>query len=636
MGEHNVSKTLSGSHLRAFMRSLFNDLHALDRLISDNKIESGISRIGAEQEVFLVGRNWQPACVSPEILKIIDDPHFTTELSKFNIEINLDPLVLDRDCLRRMEEQLSRLLLKARQAAAGMNVEIALIGILPTVNKGDLALKNLTPGPRYIALNKALSELRGEPYEFHIRGQDELFLKHDSIMVESCNTSFQVHLQVEAEQFANLYNIAQVLAGPLLAAATNSPLLFGRRLWRETRIALFQQAVDTRNSNYYLRELSPRVTFGTQWVKSSVLEIYREDITRFRPLFDLDRHEDSLAHLAEGETPQLKALRMHNGTVYRWNRACYGVTDGKPHLRIENRVLPAGPTIVDEVANAALWLGMMRGCADQYRDITKQFAFEDAKMNFYNAARLGLQAQLTWLNGENIPAQQLLCHRLVPLAREGLQECGISSDDIDRYMSVIERRVCSGQTGSEWLLRSYAGTAGHGTYGERLNMLTAAVIKRQKEGHPVAEWTLANAEESGEWKQNYLKVEQYMTTDLFTVQEDEPLELVLSLMNWHRIRHVPVEDHARRLVGLVSYRNIMQLVADSWHDQEKETMAVADIMKRNPITVSPQTPTLTAIELMQKHRVSCLPVVFNDRLVGIITERDFIKITAGLLKEKLK
>ena len=220
----------------------------------------------------------------------------------------------------------------------------------------DLGLENMTPHPRYYALNEAMGALRDGAYELYIKGLDELLLKHDSVMLEACNASFQIHFQSDADEFPNLYNIAQVVAAPVLAAATNSPLLFGRRLWRETRIALFQQSVDTRSSMDFLRERSPRVTFGRDWVQRSVVEVFQEDISRFRALVTGEIEEDSLEQLAAGKIPRLRALCLHNGTVYRWNRACYGLTDGKPHLRIENRVLPSGPTVTDEVANAVLFL----------------------------------------------------------------------------------------------------------------------------------------------------------------------------------------------------------------------------------------------------------------------------------------
>lgn len=636
MGEKNVVSHLSGEELRIFIKCLLKDLRALEKMLEEEKFETGVARIGAEQEIFLVGADWRPATLAMEVLKKIDDPHFTTELSRFNIELNLDPIDFGSNCLSQMEQQLTKLITKGRKAAAELEVELALIGILPTIRKSDLTLDNLTPLPRYHSLNQALEQLRGRPYEFHIRGLDELTVKHDSIMVESCNTSFQVHLQVDPDKFADYYNIAQLLAGPVLAVSTNSPLLFGKRLWQETRIALFQQSVDTRHSSFYMRESSPRVTFGTKWIRDSVLELYHEDASRFQPLLGADLDEDPFLKLSEGSIPQLKALRLQNGTVYRWNRACYGITNGKPHLRIENRVLPAGPTIIDEIANAALWLGLMNGIYSNYKNITEKISFEDAKMNFYSAARMGLQTQFAWFNGEKVPVQTLIAQQLLPMAREGLQNSGINKSDIDRYLGVIEKRVRLGKSGAEWLLGSYSKLKGKATNGEQLNILISETIKKQKEGRPVAEWELANIDDGCEFKPSHLKVEQYMTTDLFTVHEDEPVELVINLMDWNKIRHVPVENSDNRLTGIISYRTILRLLAQEWYGSDKRLSSVSEIMKRDLITISPETTTMEAIELMERNKISCLPVLQDGHLVGIVTERDLIKITSRLLKQQFK
>jgi CBS domain-containing protein len=636
MGELKIKEAPGTNQLRAFMRCLLTDLHALEQLLDRGMIESGIRRVGAEQELFLVDKHWRPAPVNLAVLEKLDDPHFTTELARFNLEANLDPLVYGGDCLSRMERQLEELLDRARLAAAACDAEIILTGILPTLRKADLDLTNMTPKPRYHELNRALSRLRGGPYEFRIRGHEELLLQHDSVMVEACNASFQVHFQVDAEEFAGLYNIAQAAAGPVLAAATNSPLLFGRRLWRETRIALFEQAVDTRSSIEHLRERSSRVSFGRSWVKRSVLELFKEDIARFRSVLGDSFDENPFEQMERGEAPSLKALCLHNGTVYRWNRACYGVTDGKPHLRIENRVLPSGPSTLDEVANAAFWFGLIASLAKTYPDITREMDFEDAKGNFQSAARYGLEAQFAWFDGRSVPARALILHRLLPMAREGLAMGGIYHDEIERYLGVIEERVRTGQTGSRWVLSSLHGLRHRGSFGERMNALTAASIARQRTGEPVSRWEPARLEEAGGVRENFLKVEQYMTTDLYTVHEDELLDLVANLMEWERIRHIPVEDNRHRLVGLVSYRQLLRLLARGMSSENGKTISVKDIMHKDPITVTPDTGTLEAVHLMKQHGIGCLPVVKDDRLVGIVTERDFMDLATSLLEEKLK
>lgn len=622
--------------VRTFTRALLRDLKALERMLDDGLIEAGIRRFGAEQEMFLVDRGWRVAPRAVEVLERLGPP-FTPELARFNLEVNLDPMLLEGDAFRRLEKRLLTLLAEAREAASAEGAQIALTGILPTLSKSDLTLDNITPRERYYALNDALDRLRGgEAYRLRIEGTDELHVQHDSVMLESANTSCQVHLQVSAEEFARMYNAAQAVTGPVLAAAVNSPLLFAKRLWAETRIALFQQSLDTRSATLDLRDLSPRVRFGDKWVESSVIELFQEDIARFRVLLATQIAEDPEAVLAAGGVPKLEALQLHNSTVYRWNRPCYGISEGRPHLRIECRALPSGPTVIDEVANAAFWIGAVLGTAEEYGDVTQVLDFDDVKTNCLSAAKLGLNAAMIWTDGRTMSAPRLILDILLPLARRGLELYGVDRADIDRYLGVIHDRVESGQTGATWMLKSVAHMKGEGTRSERLAAVTAALVRLQREERPVHEWPLAELDEAGGWKQNYLTVEQYMTTHLFTVHEDELVELVAFLMDRKQIRHVLVEDDNHRLVGLVSYRSVLRLVAESGSGRIEDDRPVKEIMDPHPVVVAPSTPTLEAIELMRDHKVSCLPVVQDERLVGIVSERDFMPIAYQLLEERLR
>ncbi len=631
MGDQRIlSDENEGARLRAFMKRVLMDLRALERMIAEGKIESGVRRIGAEQEMFLVDRDWRPAPAAMKVLEAVRDPHFVTELALFNLEANLDAFPFGGDSLARMERQIVGLLDQARTAAAPFGVKPLLIGILPTIRTSDLGIENMTPLPRYAALNRAMTRLRGKAYEISIKGIDELMVQHDSVMVEACNASFQCHLQVAPAEFAALYNAAQVATAPVLAAAGNSAMLFGRRLWNETRIAVFQQAVDTRGSSHHVRERSPRVDFGRRWVDDSILEMYQEDLSRYRVLLAAEVDEDPFEALRKGEAPTLRALRLHNGTVYRWNRACYGVTDGKPHLRIEMRALPSGPSPVDEVANAAFWYGLTIAVAAA-GDVRKAMTFDDAKGNFLAAARIGLAAQLTWLDGRTVPAPDLILEHLLPMAREGLLGAGTVKEDVDRYLGVIEDRVRTGRTGTMWSLKSWAEMSGHGTSGERLNALAAATYDRQTPNAPVHEWPTARLSEGGGWQRNYVKVEQFMTTDITTVHEDEAVDLVANLMVWERIRYVPVEDAQNHLVGLVSYRALLRAMALGLLESRTKPLAVSEIMRKDPVSVAPETPTLRAIEIMRGQKIGCLPVTKDGRLVGVVTERDFMDIAYQLL-----
>ena len=630
------SQTASGTSDRSLaVRWTLRDLQALQVMLRENMFETETMRIGAEQEMFLVDPSWQPTKGALPMLDRLAGQPYTTEVGAFNLELNLDPQVLGGDCFTLLHTQLDELLEQGHVAADACGIRIVLCGTLPTIRKRDLTLDNMVPNPRYLALNDALTGLRGEAYDLYIKGTDELRVRQDSVMAEACNASFQVHLQVTPDEFANAYNCAQAMSGPTLASATNSPLLFGKRLWAETRIALFEQAVDSRRPGHHLRERSARVSFGDSWVRSSIADLYKEDISRFRPLLAPDDHADPISELHAGRIPPLAALRLHTGTVWRWNRGCYGITPtpdgGVPHLRIENRILPSGPSTTDEIANAALWIGLMRAVPDKYPEISRTMPFEQARANFVAAAREGLSSTQVWLDGEEVSAAALTLDVLLPLAQEGLESAGVDGADIDRYLGVVERRVHSGYTGSRWLLSSLRSMHNQGTVGQRLNSLTAAMVTRQRGGTPVAEWTPAGLDEGGQWEHNFVSVEQLMTTDLVTVSPDDPVELVANLLDWHRIRQVLVEESDGTFVGLVSYRAILRLLAG----EGDVTAVVADVMKRNPICVPPDLPPLQALELMRQFGIGALPVVSGDHLVGIVTEHDFFNIAGLLLLEQL-
>lgn len=636
MGQDVNGVTTTPEQTRAFSKALLKDLRALERMLAEGRFESGVRRIGVEQEMFLVNDGWRPTPAALDVLERLDGP-FGTELALFNLEANVEPRLLTGRCFSDLEKRLDALIEEVRGAASEVGAQVVLTGILPTLSKSDVSLDNLTPINRYKALNSALSARRnGEPYKLRIEGADELNLEHDSVMLESCNTSFQVHLQVDPERFAHVYNVAQLITAPVMAAAVNSPILFGKHLWHETRIALFQQSVDTRSGSVHMRDLAPRVRFGESWIKDGAAELFQEDIGRFRVLLTRDVDEDPLAVLDGGGTPQLQALQLHNSTVYRWNRPCYGITDGKPHLRIECRVLPAGPTVRDEVANAAFWIGSILGAAEAYDKIPERIQFDDAKANFLAAARHGPKAGFRWLDGKVAGARDLILQDMLPLARSGLSSAGVNESDVDSYLGVVRDRVESRGTGARWMLNSIQAMKQHSTRAEWLTALTAAMAVRQKAGAPVHMWSNAHLEEGGGGRLSYLRVEQFMTTSLFTVHEDELVDMVAFLMDRNQIRHVLVEDDGHSLVGIVSYRSVLRLMAEGFDRATEPTPAVRDIMERDPISVQPDTRTLDAIDLMRHHRVSCLPVVSDGKLVGIVSERDFLPIAYDLLEERLR
>ncbi|MCU1266471.1 MAG: hypothetical protein JWM21_2789 [Acidobacteria bacterium] len=635
MGVHFVEENLDESKLHEYMQALLADLRALAFMLRQGCIQSGVRRIGAEQEMFIVDRNLRPAPLAMEILERAGDKRLTTEMARFNLEANLTPQDLTGRCFDLMHQELEEVLAKARLTANEFGADVLLAGILPTLKVSDLTLANLTPLPRYHELNRAQTQLRGGPFSIHIKGLDELQLTHDNMMMESCNTCFQVHFQVNPADFVGTFNIAQAITAPVLAAAVNSPLLFGHRLWQETRLALFQHSADSRSRTQTSRSQPTRVGFGEQWLHHSVIELLHDQIARFRPIMIIRPDEDPMQVLVRGKVPLLSALRLHNGTVWPWNRACYGVDNGVAHLRIENRALPSGPTTIDEIANAAFFIGLMLSLPSEYGDISKRMDFDDAKENFFAAARHGLHAQFNWIDGKSYPACTLIRDHLLPLARQGLESAAVDASDIDKYLNIIDARVESGQTGAQWMLKSLAATTDPGPKDLRYRVLTSTMLQRQTEGDPVHTWPIIEATENADWRQSYQTVGQFMATDLFTLRADDLVDLAASVMDWRHIRHVPVEDDQGRLVGLVTHRALLRLLSRGIETQNTKPLTVREIMKTDPVTVTSTTPTLEAMELMRGNKVGCLPVVDQGQLVGIVTSYDFLNASARLFKEQL-
>ena len=634
MGELNVSLPKDTKKKQAFVRALLNDVKALEHMLDNNMFESGITRIGAEQEMCIINSStYKPAPIAIELLDLMKDKKWVeTELAKFNLEINLDPRKLEGDCFSQMHKETADKLNEIRANAQKLDSDIVITGILPTLRKFHLDLEYLTPKKRYKALMDAITEqLADNSFELRLLGVDELLVKHDSPLMEASNTSFQVHLQVSPDDFVKKYNIAQAIAAPVLGIAANSPIVYGRRLWHESRIALFQQSIDTRKTHNYMREWSPRVNFGHDWLKSSITEIYKEDIARFRVLIAADSEEDSLDILANGKIPKLSALQVHNGTVYRWNRPCYGISpNGKPHLRIENRVLPAGPTVQDEIANSMFWIGLMEGMADKYDDITEHINFEDVRDNFVKAAKYGIDSTFSWLGDRKIGICDLIQYELIPIAADGLRKHNIDKADIDKYLSIIQGRAESHMNGARWNLRAYTNLMKETTRDESLTVLTSAILENQRNELPGHLWGLPQLNDLRNYRPNTLLVEEFMRTDLFTVQGDAIIELVSDLMKWRKIRYIPIENHQGHLVGLITSDQVMEYHRSN--DGNKENLTVEDIMIKEPITIAPMETIKSATKLMRSKNIGCLPVVNNGELAGIITEQDILKISSRMIE----
>jgi CBS domain-containing protein/gamma-glutamylcysteine synthetase len=639
MGEQRVSIVTSNDQMQNFVKSLLDDVNALEYMIDHDWFETDVVRIGAEQEMVLVDqKTLKPACINMEALEHMTDwPWVETELARFNLEINLDPREFNGSALKDMEEETRYKLERIESVVNKFGATIVLTGILPTLRKFDLEMSNLTPKQRYFALMEAINQqMMGNTYELNMVGIDELLIKHDSPLLEAVNTSFQVHLQVSPADFVYMYNLAQALSAPVMALAANSPIVFGRRLWHESRIAMFQQALDTRSTQEHMRERSPRVNFGKHWLDHSILDIYREDIARFRVLLSGDVTENAREMISMGKVPKLRSLQVHNSTVYRWNRPCYGISEnGKPHLRIENRVLPSGPTILDEVANAAFWLGCMVQMKEDVGDIRNRMSFEDVYDNFIKAAKFGIDSKFTWMHDQKISVAELAIQELIPRARQGLEMRKMDPSDISRYMDVIEARAREHMNGARWALRSYTKLKKETTEDEALTVLTHAMSVNQKQGLPVHQWKMPELSDLKEYRPSHLKVSEFMNTDLFTVQKDDIIDLVAEMMDWRKIRYTPVEEKGGKLVGLVTLRMVLRhLLKTRNHPDSPESVhtTVKDIMNKNPITIGPNATLLETMTIMRKNKIGCLPVVQNGELIGIITEMDFLRISGRLLE----
>lgn len=636
MGRVDVKSGVRAEVLQGFLQALLRDVRALEIMLRDADLFDPDRRIGAEQEMFLVDPQGRPVPCALDILEKARDARLTTELALFNLEANLTPRLLRDGCLSEMEEELAELLGIVARQGESHRARPYLTGILPTLRSTDLCATYRTPKERYAVLDEAIMRLAGGATRCYIKGLDELDVVRDDVMFESANTSFQVHLQVTPAEFARLYNITQLVCAPVLAGAVNSPVLLGNRLWQETRIAVFQHSAEGRSAAQMARGHPPRVDFGFRWVEDSVLEIFQEDIARFRILVAQDVEENAIQCLAEGRVPELHALRIHNGTVYRWNRPCYGVRDGRAHLRIECRPFPAGPTLRDEMANAAFLIGLILHFEAQGLSPARHLPFEQARENFFSAARHGLQAQMGWIDGRTHPVTELVKHELLERARDGLTTAAVQAADIDLYLGGVGERFEADVTGASWVLDSLVGMGVSRPTEAACRAIVCGTARRQLENVPVHLWDPVSLSEAPEWHVCYRTVGQFMTRDLFTVRMEDPVDLAANVMDWRHIRHVPVEDDQGNLVGLVSQRQVFRRLLKCQQEGRLEPVNVGAVMVRDPIAISPETPTLEAIALMDSHGIGCLPVVeAGRRLVGILTASDFLPISRMVLERKL-
>jgi gamma-glutamyl:cysteine ligase YbdK (ATP-grasp superfamily) len=466
------------------------DLAALRELMEARRFETGRRLIGVEMEIYIIDGDGQAVPINAELLRRIASSDFQTELAQFNIEFDLRPRRLVSDAFEQVEDELNGALARARAKAETLSADVCTVGILPTLTDFDVTEQNLSANPRYKALNDTILNARGEDLLIRIEGDETLETTAHSIVFEAACTSMQLHLQLDPDDFARYWNAAQALAGPLVAVAANSPFFLGKQLHHETRIALFEQSIDTRTEELATQGVRPRVWFGEKWLTEGIFELFDENVRYFPALLPICEDEDPHAVLRAGDIPHLPELTLHNGTIYRWNRPVYEVARGRPHLRIENRVLPAGPTVADSVANTAFYYGLLAGLAEAPAPIWEAMSFEAATENFFCSARYGLGAKLYWPKvGAEVPVTELVLRHLLPIARGGLEAWDVDAASIDRYLGIIEQRVLVGQNGASWQIATY-----HKLLDDDLDRpeATAELVRRYQrlsaQGEPVHTW----------------------------------------------------------------------------------------------------------------------------------------------------
>jgi hypothetical protein len=488
MGEEVDQRTFTREDRAKYRHKIRRSLDVFASMLRESRFEFERPLTGMEIELNLIDNHCDPAMRNAEVLGAIADPDFQTELGQFNVEINLPPRRLAGDDFAELERSLRASLNQAERKARTAGTHMVTIGILPTLRREHLTGAALTANPRYQVLNEQIFAARGEDLDIRIDGIDRLAVTTDTIAPESACTSTQFHLQVSPEQFAAYWNAAQVIAGVQVALGANAPLLFGRELWRETRIPLFEQATDTRSEEIRAQGVRPRVWFGERWI-TSVFDLFEENVRYFPALLPICDEEDPGDVLERGDTPGLSELRLHNGTVYRWNRPIYAVVKGRPHLRVENRVLPAGPTVVDTMANAAFYYGLIRVMAEAERPVWTQMSFSAAEENFHAGARHGIEASVFWPGLGYVPVTELVLRRLLPLAREGLDRWGVSPAERDRLLSVIEQRCLTHRNGSVWQVETLHRLEAEGMdRQEALHEMLRRYLPPMHDNIPVHEW----------------------------------------------------------------------------------------------------------------------------------------------------
>ncbi|WP_026919653.1 glutamate--cysteine ligase [Gordonia shandongensis] len=502
MGAEVSSQQFTGADRVRFRSQVSRGTQAIARMLADGLFTDHgrppEPLLGMEVELNLIDGDANPSMANAEVLDAIADPVYQTELGQFNIEINVSPRPFVGADTVSLEQALRTSLNRAEARAASTGNHLLMVGMLPTLGTEHFADQWISANPRYSLLNEQIFHARGEDLELDITGvpmttgtaAEHLNITSDSILPEAACTSLQLHLRVAPEDFAVHWNAAQAIAGVQVAIAGNSPFLAGTALWHETRIPVFEQATDTRPLELKNQGVRPRVWFGERWI-NTIFDLFDENTRYFPALLPVSTDVDPIAEIDAGRIPELEELRLHNGTVYRWNRPVYDVVDGQAHLRVENRVLPAGPTVVDIMANAAFYYGLVRGLVEHDLPLWSQMSFDAAQENLSVGARWGFGGQLYWPDIGWVRPDELVVRRLLPIAEAGLTSFGVSERAKRRYLGVIEGRCTTRQSGSVWQRRAVAAREAAGeNRAQALRGMVQDYATLMHEGEPVHNWSL--------------------------------------------------------------------------------------------------------------------------------------------------
>ena len=469
MGEEIQKEHFEQADYEAFQQRLEQETEFLRALFANHAFDNSSRLLGYELELCLADPDGNPSRINTRVIDAAKNPLFTTELARFNMEINGNVFPFQGDVFQRIEADLATLFQQAETAAHGLGSQIGMFGVFPSVTEAHLDPKTyMTQLHRYKLLNRQLLEMRGQPIRLHLDGEERLEIEKQDVMLEALATSLQIHTQVPFDEIVPTYHAGLWSSMMILAATANSPLVLGKCCWQESRIGIFKQSVDTRNPQEIEDHVVPRVHLGKGYI-DSLLDLF-EDNFYYSPILPevLDRPIEDLHHLA-----------LHNGTIWRWVRPIIARNkDGSYHLRLELRVVPSGPTLVDTVANLVFYVALTEGLKTLGDQLT-EVPFATLEADFYRSAREGLDTRVHWPDGEEMPLRQLLLERALPLARDTLAAAGIS--DGERWLDIIQARVETGATGADWISRHWKQ---HGDSAR----LVRDYIAQAKTNQPVHRW----------------------------------------------------------------------------------------------------------------------------------------------------